>query len=88
MAPLALGRHKLTKNRPVSAYWKFPASGKCLDDGKNTLAAGIISSFADLLITALPIPMILRLQMPMSQRIGVMILLSFGFIVTIAGVIR
>lgn len=32
--------------------------------------------------------MVMRLQMPLSQRLGVVILLALGFIVTIAGVVR
>jgi len=52
------------------------------------LGGGIINCFSDLLTTVLPIPIIMRLQMPMRQRIGVCILLCLGFIVTIAGVIR
>jgi hypothetical protein len=79
---------ELTRSRPIYAYWAFPAVGTCLDDGKVTLAAGIINCFADLLTTALPIPLILRLRMPLSQRISVMVLLSLGFIVTIAGIVR
>ena len=63
-------------------------SDKCLDEGKVTLAAGIINCFADLLVTALPIPMVMRLQMPIGQRLGVAVLLGLGFIVTLAGVIR
>lgn len=73
---------------PISAYWQLGKSHQCIDEGKSSLAVGIISCFADLLVTALPIPIILKLQMPVSQRVGVAFLLSLGFIVTIAGVIR
>ena len=52
------------------------------------LGGGIINSVSDLLTTVLPIPIVLRLQMPLKQRIGVCILLCLGFIVTIAGSIR
>lgn len=73
---------------PLSAYWTFGAADKCMDEGKVTLAAGIINCIVDLLVTALPIPIVMRLQMPFGQRVGVAILLSLGFIVTIAGVVR
>ena len=52
------------------------------------LGGGVINSVSDLLTTVLPIPIVLRLQMPLKQRIGVCILLCLGFIVTIAGSIR
>lgn len=63
-------------------------NSKCLDEGKVTLAAGVINCVADLLVTTLPIPIVMKLQMPIRQRIGVIFLLSLGFIVTIAGVVR
>lgn len=59
-----------------------------MNEGKLTLACGIINCFLDLLITTLPIPMVLMLKMRLRQRIGVVILLSLGFVVTIAGIVR
>jgi hypothetical protein len=53
-----------------------------------TLVAGVISCVLDLLTTSLPIPMIMRLQMHPWQRAGAFVLLSLGFIVTVAGIIR
>ena len=52
------------------------------------LSGGSINCFSDLLTTLLPIPIVMRLQMPLRQRVGVCILLCMGLIVTIAGVIR
>jgi hypothetical protein len=77
-------------NRPVRAYWVFPplVNGKCLDEGKVMLGGGVVNSASDLLTTVLPIPIVMRLQMPLKQRIGVCILLCLGMIVTIAGAIR
>jgi hypothetical protein len=80
--------HFLTDTSPVHAYWDYPSYGHCLDDGKITFAAGVVDCFADLLTTALAIPIVLHLRMPMSQRIGVTVLLCLGFIVTIAGAVR
>ncbi|KAF2402732.1 hypothetical protein EJ06DRAFT_472675 [Trichodelitschia bisporula] len=74
--------------RPISAYWDFPAHGHCLDDGKTTLGAGIVNCICDLLTTTLPIPIIMQLRMPLKHRLGVAFLLSLGFIVTIAGIVR
>jgi hypothetical protein len=52
------------------------------------MAAGVMSCVADLLCTCLPIPIIMRLHMPLRDRIGVVVLLSAGIIVTIAGILR
>ena len=54
----------------------------CTDGRTSSLRA------SDLLTTVLPIPIIMRLQMPFRQRIGVCILLCLGLVVTIAGAIR
>ena len=47
-----------------------------------------MNSFSDLLTTILPIPIVMRLQMPLRQRIGVCVLLCLGFVVTVAGALR
>lgn len=75
---------------PVQAYWQFPnvIEGKCLDEGEVLLASGIITCVADLLCTILPIPAVMRLRMPLRERIGVCFLLSAGIVVTIAGIVR
>jgi hypothetical protein len=80
----------LTTASPVRAFWVFPPmpGAKCLDEGKVTLGCGIVNSFADLITTIIPIPMIMRLKMPMARRIGVNVLLGVGFIVTCAGAVR
>jgi hypothetical protein len=77
----------LTKQRPIQGYWT-PGVGVCLDDAKTTLANGIVNTVADAVTTALPIPMIVGLRMPIGQKIGVIILLGLGFVVTIAGIFR
>lgn len=60
----------------------------CLDEGKVMLGGGIVSSFSDFLTVVLPIPIVMRLQMPLAHRIGVCILLCLGIVVTVAGSLR
>lgn len=52
------------------------------------LIAGIINSLADFAVTLLPIPLIMRLRIPMRERIGAAVLLGLGFAVTVAGGVR
>ena len=77
-------------NSPVDGYWDLNKAftTKCMDEGAVTLAAGVINCVSDLMVTLLPIPIIMRLKMPLKQRIGVTALLSVGLLVTIAGIIR
>jgi len=59
-----------------------------MNEGAATLWVGVVSCLADFLCTILPIPVVLRLRMPLRQRIGVCVLLSAGIVVTVAGVVR
>ena len=59
-----------------------------MNEGAATLWVGVVSCTADFLCTILPIPVVLRLRMPLRQRIGVCVLLSGGIVVTVAGIFR
>lgn len=61
---------------------------RCLDEGPVTLVAGVLNCISDLTVTLLPIPIIMGLNMPFKQRLGVAGLLSLGLVVTIAGIVR
>lgn len=61
---------------------------KCLDEGKVMLGGGIVSTFSDFMTVVLPIPIVMGLQMPFWQRIGVCVMLCLGVVVTIAGSLR
>jgi hypothetical protein len=48
---------------PIRYYWTFGSpAGSCMDEGKVTLAAGIINLVADLFCTVLPIPMVTKVS--------------------------
>lgn len=59
-----------------------------MDEFTEVITVGVVFSTADLLTTLTPIPLILRLQMPLRQRIGACLLLSLGLIITLAGCAR
>lgn len=72
----------------MNRYWMFPPTGHCMSEGKVMLGGGVVNSVTDLWTTVLPIPIVMRLQMPLRQRIGVSILLCMGGVATIAGAAR
>jgi hypothetical protein len=76
--------------RPIYAYWTFPepAGSKCMLEGPVTMVGGLVKIVVDLLITTLPIPLILRMNMGRRQRYLVVLLLGLGYIVTAAGAVR
>jgi hypothetical protein len=75
---------------PIRAYWAFPRvpGAKCLDEASWSIAAGISSCFMDLLVTALPIPLILQLSMSARKRIVIIVLMNLGLLATIAGAVK
>ncbi|KAK4543304.1 hypothetical protein LTR36_005663 [Oleoguttula mirabilis] len=75
---------------PVPYYWQYPPTGEghCLNEGTVTLVAGAVNLFADLITTLVPVPLVMRLRMPLKQRIGVTVLFGLGFVVIVAGSVR
>lgn len=49
---------------------------------------GVVFTTADFLTTITPIPLVMSLQMPTKDRVWACLLLSLGFVVTVAGCIR
>jgi len=52
------------------------------------LSANIVKVFFDVLITTLPIPLIARMKISRRQKWGIICLLSLGYVVTAAGILR
>ena len=77
-----------TSARPVQAQWTPVEGARCLDYTKIVLSANIIKVLFDVLITTVPIPLIVRMKISRHQKLGVVILLSLGYVVTAAGALR
>jgi hypothetical protein len=75
---------------PVSDYWHYPPrlDAKCYNEGPVGFMIAIINCLTDILITCLPIPLILPLDIPLRNRLGVLALLCLSFIVLIASALR
>jgi hypothetical protein len=79
----------LTKYSPVSDYWTFSvAPQNCINEGAHILAAGIINTCSDFCVVLIPIPVVMKLKLPLRQRIVCALLFGAGFIVCIAGGFR
>ncbi|KAF1816763.1 hypothetical protein P152DRAFT_388605 [Eremomyces bilateralis CBS 781.70] len=75
---------------PVQAAWAIikPETAKCIDEGVWTIVGGSLKTFVDLLVTTLPIPLILKMNMNKAQKYGLAFLLGLGYVVTAAGALR
>lgn len=65
--------------QPISANWDLSVTDyKCIDKAGIYLATAAVNVITDLLILIVPIPMVLCLQMPKSQKIALMIVFAVG----------
>ena len=60
----------------------------CVDFQAATFGGGVFKLFIDIMITTLPIPLILRLELNSAQKYGVVIALALGYVVCAAGAVR
>jgi hypothetical protein len=76
-------------SRPIAAYWTFSlVPQKCIDEKTHLLFQGIINIVSDFFVVMIPIPIVLKLKLPLRQRIFVALLFGCGFVVCFAGIVR
>lgn len=65
---------------PLSHYWtQFKGTeGTCIDVGRFFFILAIINLITDVILLAIPVPEILKLQMSRSKKIGVCGILGLG----------
>jgi len=65
-----------------------PVGAKCINEAPASLSGGIVKTLLDFSVTTLPIPLILKMNMPTKQKLGVAGVIGLGYIVTMAGIVR
>lgn len=76
---------------PIRAAYDItiPAADKrCIDINAFYLANAAVNILTDVLTYALPIPLVLKLQVPLAQRVGLGVALCLGFVACLASIIR
>ncbi|KAL6233068.1 hypothetical protein BDW75DRAFT_246823 [Aspergillus navahoensis] len=76
---------------PVSYYWNQwdgEHEGKCTSHNSLLLAHSITNIFLDILVIALPMPVLVRLQMSLEKRMGMCLMFAVGLVVTVISVLR
>ncbi|KAL8407356.1 hypothetical protein RB594_006259 [Gaeumannomyces avenae] len=64
------------------------AQRRCIDINAFYLANAAVNILTDALTYALPIPLVLRLQVSLAQRVGLGVALCLGFVACLASVVR
>ncbi|KAK3986827.1 hypothetical protein QBC44DRAFT_332569 [Cladorrhinum sp. PSN332] len=78
-----------TQCRPITSYWNILLSGRdCLPEGPPLLTQAAMTVVADFIVWVLPLPTLYKARLPLSQRIALIVLFSFGGVVVIAAVLR
>ncbi|OJJ70125.1 hypothetical protein ASPBRDRAFT_197826 [Aspergillus brasiliensis CBS 101740] len=72
----------------VKANFEFPGSMKCSHSLATYIALAASDVSVDLVILAIPVPLILSLQMPLHKRLGIVAILIVGMGATICGIAR
>jgi len=78
---------------PVQGYWKKilltqTRTGCLPNENEVILLHGILNVIFDLMVLLLPIPVVLKLQLPRKQKIGLIAMFGLGVIVCGASILR
>ncbi|KAF5022704.1 hypothetical protein F66182_5252 [Fusarium sp. NRRL 66182] len=76
--------------RPVSTAWdpfRF-ATGKCVDNAVLYIVIAIVNIASDLILFIIPIPVIVRLKMPVGQKVGAAIMFGVATMTVATSVVR
>ncbi|KAL6234812.1 hypothetical protein BDW75DRAFT_230815 [Aspergillus navahoensis] len=77
--------------RPISHYWNSwdgEHEGRCLSHDTILLAHSTINIILDVAITIIPMPIVLKLHMPLGKRLAVLVMFGVGLAVTIISIMR
>ncbi|KAL4757703.1 CFEM domain-containing protein [Aspergillus foveolatus] len=77
--------------KPISYYWNQwdgEHEGRCTSHNALLLAHSIINIFLDILVIALPMPVLVKLQMSIEKRVGMCLMFAVGLVVTIISILR
>ncbi|KAF4443970.1 hypothetical protein F53441_11288 [Fusarium austroafricanum] len=74
---------------PVQAYWDKSIKGRCLNNiGRYYLGTDLTHCLMDFIILALPLVPVLRMKLPLGQKIAVVGIFSLGSLVGIASIFQ
>ncbi|OCK85403.1 hypothetical protein K432DRAFT_318302 [Lepidopterella palustris CBS 459.81] len=75
--------------RPLRMNWDpTTPGGKCGNENAAFAAVGVVDLITDTVILVLPIPMVLRLQIPQANKIGLICIFGAGLLTMVIGILR
>ncbi|KFZ07637.1 hypothetical protein V501_06263 [Pseudogymnoascus sp. VKM F-4519 (FW-2642)] len=73
---------------PVAAFWDETIKGHCMNRLQFWFANAGVNIATDIIIFAIPMPLLKQLQLPKKQKIGLMFVFGFGAFVCVTSIIR
>ncbi|KAF4462403.1 CFEM domain-containing [Fusarium albosuccineum] len=74
---------------PINAYWDLTVERKRQIDGPAFyVTSAIITIVTDVLVLIIPFPLILGLRMRVATKVGILVVLLLGGVVTVVGIVR
>ncbi|KAI9846164.1 MAG: hypothetical protein M1837_004278 [Sclerophora amabilis] len=73
---------------PIRRSWDKTTPGTCVSNAAQWFSFAIINIISDVIIIALPLPMIQQLHLPRNQKIALSIVFMFGIFVCMTSIMR
>lgn len=75
---------------PINSYWASDPNHRagCFEENGPLIISSAINIFTDIWLVVLPIPILWKLHLPSRQRVILIILMSLGILVCVAGIVR
>lgn len=74
---------------PIAMNWDVTITeGKCINRPGLYIATAITNIISDVILFILPLPMVLQLQMPFKQKVGLMGILTIGSLTVVTSIVR
>ncbi|KAI9933721.1 hypothetical protein ASPWEDRAFT_167993 [Aspergillus wentii DTO 134E9] len=74
--------------RPLALNWDMTVPGKCGNRNAAYVVAGILNLITDLMVMALPLPHIWKLQLNIAKKIALCSVFCMGLLVSVISIIR
>lgn len=66
--------------KPIAKGWDLSLEGTCIDKTPVYEATAITGVISDIMLIVIPIPMVVKLQRPWRQKVGLLFLFSVGVV--------
>ncbi|CAM1501952.1 Fc.00g039360.m01.CDS01 [Cosmosporella sp. VM-42] len=73
---------------PVAMSWDITIEGKCINRPSLYIATAVANIISDIILFALPIPMVIKLQIPRRQKFGLLGIFAIGSLTVVTSIVR